>query len=210
MLRINTTYKTEPVKQYRSAKLPPAVKARYVNLWYSFHAAFPNVPLRDWCIKQNLSYGTFNNWIREPRYNKELRKAKEQEISLSDILNKEAEAAEEPEQLSLLDYLDMPLPDETEDERKACQDARACLSEEPKEAEPKKDDKEVPFPSDETEEDDPDKVTFTGPFITFTCPDYRIEISKVIPISDVNRILGFASSMMHRKAVKAANETVTA
>ena len=184
-------------KKYRSAKMIPSVKARFVNRWIEFHEAFPKVTMQDWCTKQNLSYGTFSGWINDPRYNRNLRKKPD----------KKAESSEsrDDSQLSFIDALDTPLPDETEAEKEALKIAKDVLQKHEEHREEKA--PEIPpFEVKSEPDSEPEKVTFQGPYVSFTCADYRIEIAKVIPIQDVNRLLGFASSMMHRKATRAANE----
>ena len=179
-------------KTYKSKNMKPATKAYYVNKWIAFSKAFKNVSLEDWCARQNLSTGTFYGWLKDPKYNKELRVKKEITQEASEPIEKpkktkEAVKHEEPIQLSLLDSIE---PEKMEVEKK----------EEPM---PKP---ELTIGEDPSADTDTDigNITFTGPYITFTCPDYRIEISRVIPVQDVNRVLGFASAMMHRKESRKA------
>ena len=184
-------------KKYRSAKMIPSVKARFVNRWIEFHEAFPKVTMQDWCTRQNISYNTFSGWLYDPRYNKNLRKKPEKKESKDDS------------QLSFIEALDSPLPDETEAEKEACRVAKEVLKDSKPEEPPKEEEKAPEIPPFEVKSEpdsEPEKVTFQGPYVSFTCADYRLEIAKVIPIQDVNRLLGFASSMMHRKATRAASE----
>lgn len=206
MLRINQEIRPVAVK-YRTAKMKPSTKALYVNKWHAFHEAFPQITLREWCIKHEFSEGTFSGWLSDPRYNRNLRKPSKPETESTE--EQETATAEKGEQLSFMDYLDVPLADETESEKEACRIAKEYLSGDSQKT--TKESESIPPFSVETEPDkEPENLSFAGPFITFTCPDYRIEISKVIPIQDVNRILGFTSSMMHRKAIKQAQKTALA
>lgn len=61
---------------YKSAKLTASNKAWYINRWHEFHEAFPHVSMAEWCRMRNLSATTFGNWLKEPRWNKELRESK--------------------------------------------------------------------------------------------------------------------------------------
>ena len=181
------------VKNYKSRNMRASTKAYYVNKWFDFKEAYQNVSMQEWCTMNNLSYGTFFDWLKNPRYNKRLRNTPEKKESKDDS------------QLSFIDALDTPLPDETEAEKEASKVAKDILQNHEKHNEEKA--PEIPpFEVKSEPDSEPEKVTFQGPYVSFTCADYRIEIAKVIPIQDVNRLLGFASSMMHRKATRSANE----
>lgn len=209
---------------YRSKNMTPSTKARYVNRWTAFHKAFPNVSLKEWCDKQNISSGTFYAWLADPRYNRELREAlrtakncvKKDAPSVTGIPSEpdtDISAAEKGEQLSLIDYLDIPLDDETKEERDLFQEAKERLKESPK-AENKETSsakKDVPGLSINNKPDsEAGTISPNIPFMTYTCADFRIEIYKTIPVSDVNMVVGYAESLMHRKATRAARDTMFA
>ena len=178
--------KTEK-KSYRSAKLTPANKARWVNRWMAFHRAFPDVSIGEWCGLNNLSAGTFQNWLRDPKCNKEIRI----KHGLSETLGhgkkkKAAKAGNEPEDLfsqiaSEEEAIASSVP-EPEPEKKT-----ETVKNEPA--------AEIPPYAEEHESGE---VVWQGPFVTFTCADFRVEVTKQIPIQDINRIIGYASAMMYR------------
>lgn len=58
---------------YRSAKLPPSVKARFVNRYEEMREAYPSLSMTDFCKMNNLAVGSFASWRKEPRLNKRLR-----------------------------------------------------------------------------------------------------------------------------------------
>ena len=152
---------TKAKSTFRSANQTPSNKARWVNRWMAFHRAFPDVSIGEWCGLNNLSHHTFQNWLRDPKLNREKR------IKAKIVKEPEAEKLEEEEDLSLLDFLEMPLEDETEAEKQACREAKEILQK-----------VEEPSITAFAEDTDEGKVTYRGAFVTFTCADYRIEISK--------------------------------
>lgn len=77
---------TKAKSTFRSANQTPSNKARWVNRWMAFHRAFPDVSIGEWCGLNNLSHHTFQNWLRDPKLNREKRiKAKIVKLPHRDI-----------------------------------------------------------------------------------------------------------------------------
>lgn len=151
-------------------KCRPTDKARWVNKWNEFHKAFPNITMRDWCESKGLNPATFWAWEKDVRYNKELRK----ELGIktrSDKYNEKQQQKqvqkEEPAKNS----------DEPVDENEApTKDVESDVEV----------NTEVQF-FDESQE----YVLKSGGYISFISPDFKVEISRAMPIHDINTILGY-------------------
>ena len=192
MATVTTTIK------YRSAKMNPSTKARYVNKWQALHEAFPDVAMDDWCAVQNISTGTFYAWLKDPKLNKRLRmkmKAEKaaQNAKLAEEKKQEVkEAPTENDEPGLFDEIDEIL--DRNDERfqnfEEQQEAPEISVETHVEESPKEEEKEVEVkPSDR--------------FLIFTCPDFRLEVSSVLPATEVNRIIGYLrGTLRHYSPIK--------
>lgn len=170
---------------YRSAKLPQGVKAGWINKWYEFHEAFPSVRLETWCKQQNLSHATFGKWLRDPRLNKRLREALRQNPTpylCTDKNRKKQGVTEVP---------GIAPPEPEKDQEMPADLFDAAEHEEPADT--------APVHAVETTLPSEPVPTGHEPFVIFTSADFRIEVSKAIPVQDINRIIGFARSMMNRE-----------
>ena len=191
MATVTTTIK------YRSAKMNPSTKARYVNKWQALHEAFPDVAMDDWCAVQNISTGTFYAWLKDPKLNKRLRmkmKAEKaaQNAKLAEEKKQEAkEAPTENNEPRLFDEIDEIL--DRNDERfqnfEEQQEAPEISVETHVEESPKEEEEVKVKPSDR--------------FLIFTCPDFRLEVSSVLPATEVNRIIGYLrGTLRHYSPIK--------
>ena len=146
---------------YKSRSMKPCTKAYFVNRWIAFHKAFPAVTMKEWCAQNNLSDGTFYNWVSDPRYNKELRTKGGTPKKIIEVKAPEKKPEEKP-----------------------VEDAK-------------------PAPIQKEEAKAPEEIPETkahGNYVVFTCPDYRLEISKSMDPGDINRILGYVAGIAKRNA----------
>ena len=166
-----TTVKT--TVKYRSSNMQPSTKARYVNRWQAMHKAFPNITMEEWCTMQDISSSTFAKWLRDPKYNKELRQKSKAEAEAMRTQTEEAPPAAEP---TLFD---------------------SVSNEDPKiAAESQTEGNEI---SIETEinpsSDSPMRGEDRGAILVFTCPDFRVEISKEIDQESLTRIISYLRNL---------------
>ena len=150
---------------YKSRQMTDYQKRIWVRKYLKFKEAFPHVPMADWCKMNNLAFATFSHWCSDVRYNKDLySKAK-------------FSPAEEEGELDFGDPEPEPEKQTGPEQPQDSQDIQVKT--------------ETTFPSS-LEESDASETN--GKFVIFTCADFRLEISRAMPASDIDRMIGFATA----------------
>ena len=75
---------------YRSGNLTPSARARWVNTWLDFHKDCPELSRDEWCRYNRLAPTTFASWVKDPRYNRELRKKEKKALQSDPVVQEES------------------------------------------------------------------------------------------------------------------------
>lgn len=151
-------------------KLRPTDKARWVNKWNEFHKAFPNITMKDWCESKGLNASTFWAWGKDPKYNKELRE--ELGIKTRTDRYKDKQRQKQVQKEDVIESSSEPI-NELEEPAKDSEDGVEVKT-------------EVKFFDKEQE-----YVLKSGSYVSFISPEFKIDISRAMPIQDINMILGY-------------------